>query len=247
MTIEELLATVCPPINRLGAAWYFDPETTAAGERLGLDPGTFYFLGRGGVLGDVPWTVVHAAFGYFNPTVVERAWTAGRERVAPAEAARAHLGCAEAFGRRHFAELAGLDVFCEAAEAVVQAATRDFSALPLFAGQVAQPLPEDLPGRAIRLVVTLRELRGSAHLVAVVASGLATPVAHRAARPDALRLFGWQEAEVPEPTDADRAALQTAEALTDRLLGPAFGVLDDSGREALASGVTAMTQALPTA
>jgi hypothetical protein len=247
VTIEELLAAACPPINRLGAAWYFDPETTATGERLGLDPGTFYFLGRGGVLGDVPWTVVHAAFGYFNPALVERAWTAGRERVAPGEAARAHLGCAEAFGRRHFAELASLEAFCEAAEAVVQAAAEDLSGLPLFAGQVAQPLPEDLPGRAMRLVVALRELRGSAHLVAVVASGLATPVAHRAARPDALRLFGWQDAEVPEPSDADRVALQAAEAMTDRLLGPAFGVLDDSGREALATGVTAMSAALPSA
>jgi len=68
----------------------------------------------------------------------------------------------------------------------------------------------------MRLIVALWELRGSVHLVTGVASGLATPVAHRAARLDVLGRFGWQDSEVPEPTETDRAALQAAEALTDR-------------------------------
>lgn len=245
MTIDELLQQVCPRVNHLGAAWYFDPQTLAVGQELGLDAGTFYFLGRGGMLGDVPWTVVHAAFGYFKPQLVEQAWSRGKEKIAPPEAARAHLGCAADFGRRHFGDLAGLDACCAAAQAVAEAATQDLSGLPLFAGVMAQPLPEDLPGRAMHLMVALRELRGSAHLVAVLASGLPTAVAHRAARPDALGLFGWREDEIPEPTEADRAALAAAEALTDRLVAGAFGVLDEAGRSALASGVAAMAAAIP--
>lgn len=238
------MARSFPAINRIGPAFYFTPETVAVGKEHGLDGFRFYFLGRGGVLGDVEWPIVSSAFGYFKPALVERMWTTAKERFPVADGARAYLGCLHDFGRAHFAALDGLDAFCEAATAVNDAVRVDPAGLTLWAGLAAQPLPEDLPARAMQLIATLREFRGSAHLVAVVASQLPTPVAHRIHRPDDLKAFGWGDDEIPVPTDEDRRRLAAANDLTDALVSPAFSVLDDDGAAALLAGLDAAGAAL---
>jgi hypothetical protein len=91
-------------------------------------------------------------------------------------------------------------------------------------------------------VAVLRELRGSAHLLAVVASGVAPEVAHAIKRPGDVATFGWNPA--PEVTDADRANLRAAEALTDRLLISAYASLDDAAKAALLAGTKAIGTAL---
>ncbi len=225
METLELVRTVSPVVRKLGAAWYFTPETMQVGAELGLDGFRFYFLGRGGVLGDVEWPVVHAAFGYFEPSLLEKMWTSGSARARPRDAARAHLRACAEHGRRHLSDVDGLGAFCEAAEAVVREARRDPAGLSLFAGVASEPLPDDLPGRAMVVTAVLRELRGSAHLLAVAASGLPTPVAHRISRPDDMALFGWGPGSVPEPTAADRAAHRAAEELTDQMVGRFYAVV----------------------
>ena len=162
--------------------------------------------------------------------------------VAPREAARLHLECAHRFARARFDGVDGLDGFCASAEAVVAAA--DPAALALFAGFTAEPLPDDLPARAMQLAVVLRELRGSVHLVAVVASGLAPMTAHYLRRAGDFEMFGWGADMVPPVTGADRAALAEADGLTDQLLAVPYGALDEDGRVALARGVEAMVAAL---
>jgi len=242
MTPEELVSQACPKIGSLGSAFYFAPETVTAGEAIGLDVFQFYFLGRGGVLGDVEPRVVTSAFGYFNPSLVETMWNAGRAKVQPRDAGRAHLEACRAFGRARLGELPGLDAFCQAAEAVNDAA--DPAGLALYAGISAEPLPEDLPGRAMQLVAVLREYRGSVHLLAVLASGLEPKVAHYLRRPSDLGLFGWPTDHPPEVTEAERRALAEADALTDRLVLRAYGVLDEGGRQALLDGLVAMEGAI---
>jgi len=244
MNASELVARASPSIGRLGSAFYFTPETVAVGKSVGLDGFRFYFLGRGGVLGDVEWPVVLSAFGYFKPALVERMWTTAKERHPARDAARLHLGSCRDHGRAHLGAVDGLAEFCDAAEAVKAAALVDPAGLTLFAGVAAEPLPADLPGRAMQLVTTLRELRGSAHLVAVVASGLPTPVAHRIRRPTELKAFGWEGDEIPEPTDEDRTRLADADVLTDQLVIPAFSVLDDAGAVALVHGLDGIQAAL---
>jgi hypothetical protein len=242
MTPEELVAAASPKIGALGAAFYFLPETKARAQELGLDLLRFYFLGRGGVLGDVEGSVVRSAFGYFEPGMVEKLWTSAKEKVAPREAARAYLEqCAE-LGRRRFGELDGLEAFCRAAGAVNDAA--DPTGLPLYAGIAAEPLADDLPGRALQLVTVLRELRGSAHLLALRAVGLHDVAAHALARPGDLEMFGWKPDQAPAVSDEDRALRAEAEALTDRIVTPAFAVLDDAGAAALLDGLAAMERAL---
>src|SRR5471032_96904 len=99
MTPAETIADACPKIRDLGWAFYFAPGTLAKGNELGLDGLRFYVIGRGGVLGDVESSVISSAFGYFEPTLVEKMWTSAREKVAPRVAGRAYMECGAAFGR----------------------------------------------------------------------------------------------------------------------------------------------------
>ena len=114
----------------------------------------------------------------------------------------------------------------------------------LYAGISAEPLKRDLPGRAIQLAAVLREFRGSSHLVSILACGVPPVVAHYIRRPDFFGIFGWSDSDVPVVTPEDHAALDAADELTDRLVLPAFSVLDEAGGEALLAGLVAMQEAL---
>jgi hypothetical protein len=239
---KELMDTVCPQIRDLAPAFYFTPETLAVGKDLGLGGLRFYFLGRGGVLGDVEPEVVLSAFGYFSPSIVAKMWNSAKAVCAPRHAGRAFMECSAQFGREHLAGLDNLEEFCAAAGSVND--TADPVGLALYAGVKAEPLSADLPARAMQLLSVLRELRGSAHLLAVRASGLDSKTAHYIKRPGDMEIFGWTDEEIPSVTDADRSKLAAAERLTDELLTPAYSVLDDSGRIALVSGIEAIGKAL---
>ena len=236
MTPLEIVQQTSPIINEVGNRFYFHPDTLAKGKELGLDGFRFYFLGRGGVLGDVEPAVVVSAFGYFSPSVVEVMWSSAKEIVAPRDAARAYLACADEFGRSHLNGLDALDAFNDAAEAIVDSVDR--SALPLFAGTAAEPLPEHPAARAYRNVCNLRELRGSIHLLAVVATGVTPLVAHAIRRPDDVSSFGWETA--PDISDDDRARLDVADELTDRLMVPSIEALTAAQRDAFSTAVDAM-------
>jgi hypothetical protein len=241
MDTATLVSTVSPTINLIGAAFYFTPETVAVGKEKGLDGFRFYILGRGGVLGDAEAPVVTSAFGWWNPGLIAKMWNSGREIMAPREAGRLYMSCAHTLGRAKFANVGGLDAFNAAAEKVIAAA--DPAALSLFAGIAAEPLADDAPARAMQNLAVLRELRGSIHLVAVLSTGLSPKLAHAIKRPDMVKSFGWGD-EAPATTDADAAKLADAEAITDRLIAPAYSVLNDAERDALAAGVAACAAAL---
>ena len=243
---QELVADSDPLLGRVGSAFYFVPETLARGKEIGLGGLRYYFLGRGGVLGDVEAPVVQSAFGYFAGPLVARMWDSSREltSLSPREVGRRYVEDSREFGRRHFAAVGGLGDFCSAAERVV--ASVDPAGLALYAGLAAEPLAEDEPARAMQLVTVLRELRGSAHLLAVIVSGLEPRIAHYLRRPGDYATFGYPEDALPEVTDGHRAALGAADALTDRLMAQAYGALTGAERAALAAAVEAMAAALDT-
>lgn len=242
MKPEELVALASPLAAEIGPAFYFDGPTVARGAELGLDVFQFYALGRGGVLGDVEASVIVSAFGYFNAPTVEALWNAARAILDPRQAAVAFMECNHEFGRTHFADLEGLGALCDAAEAV--AAAVHPAGLALFAGLAAEPLPEDAPARAMHLAALLREFRGSAHLLAIVANGVDPKVAHFIRRPEMMGVFGYAPEEVPEVTDADRDQLKEADAMTDRLVAGPYSVLNDAQAGALINGLQAMKAAL---
>ena len=174
---------------------------------------------------------MRSAFGYFNPAVIEKAWNAGRELIAPRDAGREYMACCALHGRNRLSDIDGLDSFVAAAGAVNDAA--DPTGLALYAGFKAEPLVDDVPGRAMQLLAMLREFRGSAHLVALRAVGVESKMAHFVKRPNEIKTFGWTAADAPEITDATHAAMREAEALTNRIVTPAYAVLDEAQRRDL--------------
>jgi hypothetical protein len=160
--------------------------------------------------------------------------------MAPRDAAREYHECCAAVGRAKLGSVDGLEAYNEAAGAVVRAT--DPAGLTLFAGWSAEPLVDDPAGRAMQLTAVLRELRGSAHIVALLAEGVRPAVAHVIKRPGDATTFGWDPA--PEATDADRANTEAAETLTDQLLVPSYSVLDDDQAAALAGGIQGIAAAL---
>jgi hypothetical protein len=241
MSPDDLVHAACPPIASLGSAFYFKPETLAKGKERGLDGFRFYILGRGGVLGDVEAPVITSAFGYFHPAMIERLWTSARQKMAPRDAGRLYLDCCRDFGRSRLGAIPHLDAFCAAAEAINAAA--EPAGLALYAGISSEPLADDLPARAMQLITVLREFRGSAHLAAVIASGLTPQIAHYLKRPNDYAAFGWGD-EPPVVADEDRANYERAEALTDRMVLPAYSAVDETGAGALVAGLTAIAPAL---
>ena len=242
MTPLDLVRQACPIINDTGWAYYFTPETQAKGAELGLKGPMFYFAGRGGVLGDCDADVVTAAFGYFNPAVIRRAWESATSIRPAREIGRAHFECCADLGRQKLGGVANLAAFVEAADAVNRAAEPD--GLALYAAFKAEPLAQDLAGRAMQLVAVLREFRGSAHLIAVRANGLTTKQAHFSKRPNDVAMFGWTPEDAPVLDDAVANKMKAAEDLTDQIVLPAFSVLDDAGARALLDGARAIKAAV---
>lgn len=239
MTPEALIETTAGPVNGLGAKFYFHPDSLAKGKEAGLDGFRLYIVGRGGVLGNCHADVVCSAFGYFNRGLVAKMWDSGREAVDPMEAAQLYLDCNADLGRGVLDDIDGLAAFCEAGEAVVTAVNP--AALTLFAATAAMPMPEDLPGKAMHLLVLHRELRGSIHLAAIIAEGLAAEHAHAIRRPNDVTTFGWPEDLVVPDGAAEKLA--AADAATNVVNAQTYGVLTDDQRRAFVDGVAAIQAA----
>jgi len=108
MTNEELVSIVCPIFNDNSYKYYFSPSTIAVGKSLGLKGMEFYVAGRGGALGDCQGTVVAAAFGYFNPIIINAAWTLATAKHPARTLGSAHYECAAITGREKLSALPNL-------------------------------------------------------------------------------------------------------------------------------------------
>jgi len=179
-----------PPARRLAAALepiagqvYCSPECHAGYERLGfsaspgnlgtvaLPDGPAYFTSRGSLLGQVPGTVVAAAFAVFNPAVVvpavELGWSlADAETICTARTTGAIGQLTRILGSAP----AGID---RANDLLARAgATLRPEGKPLFAGLLALELPAEEIGAMWRLADRLREYRGDAHTASWTSVGL---------------------------------------------------------------------------
>ena len=239
----ETAHLIAGPVGATGGAFMLHPEVLGAGKEAGYGGFAYYVVGRGGVLGDVDPRVVASAFGFFSPGLVAKLWNDGvKVEGARAGANRYAAACAE-FGRRRLGGFAGASRLAELVDRITSNA--DNSGLALFAGWQAQPLPDDAPGRCYQLLHVLRELRGSVHIVAVVAEGL-TPLEAVIANPSnsspengssaQAERFGWTG---PFPdADALRAQFERAESLTDEIMGRFVSVLNAAEQTELVRLVT---------
>ena len=242
MTDEELISIVCPIINDNSYKYYFSQSTIDTGKSLGLKGMEFYVAGRGGALGDCEGSVVAAAFGYFNPIIINAAWTLAIAKHPARTIGSMHYECAAVVGREKLSALPNLAEFESAMQKVFDAMDPD--GLALFAAFKSLPLVNDLPGRAMQLAASLREYRGSAHLVAVRASGVSGIQAHFIKRPKDMKNFGWSESEYPIVNDETRARMVAAEKLTDALCIAPYSVLNETERASLVAGARAFEAAL---
>ncbi|GAA3445185.1 SCO6745 family protein [Planomonospora venezuelensis] len=231
---QATAAAVKGRIGALGGGFMISREVKALCEQTGTAPRAMYFRGRCGVLGEVDAGVVMAATVFFTAEDVRENWEAGRGL--PVErAVELYAGACHDWGRRRLGAFDGAARLAELLEPVVRGAS--VLGAPLFAGWRALPLPGDAPARVTHLMNLVRELRGGLHAVAVLAEGL-TPLeamvlnSHEGS-PTGLvsgeamaRFFGWPEPyPAPSPELLERRA--RAEELTDRLMAPAFAVLDE--------------------
>lgn len=242
MSLQDVISRAAPIINQAGSAYYFAPDTLARGTELGVDAMAWYIVGRGGAMGDTDPSAVAAAFGYFNPALVIASWTAAVEHISPRDAGREYLACGATFGRARFADIDGIERLAELLGAIDAAA--DPQGLGLYAALRAEPVVDDAPGRTAQLLTKLREFRGSAHLVAIRSLGIDPRTAHFAKRPEMFKMFGWDDAATPVVPQDFEARMAEAEAITDRIVTPAFAVLDAAAQADLLAGLTAVKAAL---
>ena len=220
------------PVGSRGGAWMTGPaeeEATAAAGRQGWQ---LYFLGRHGVLGDVDPDVVTAAAFVFPADVVRQEWQLARQVMTPQQALDRYLQLCHHWGRERLFDFAAAGRLGDLAANVVDSA--DVLGLPLFAGWRALPRPEDDAARCAHLLQVMREHRGAAHGVALVATGLAPLVAILAGTGGEANAedYGWQP-PFPVVTHADHEARQRAEQLTDDLVAPGYENLSRDERAEL--------------
>jgi hypothetical protein len=211
----DLVRATSIPIHDIGTAIYLSPDVFGWAAEWGWsNPLSFYFAGRGGMLGDVSAEVVTSALGWFEPNAVTAMYTEG-SGVAGATGAATRMAEAHAkWGEKHYAAVDALDEKVAVTEELVDGL--EGSGIPLFVGWRDADRCGTPAGRAAQLMQILREWRGGLHLVATTAVGL-TPLEAILTNegPGQARFFGWPE---PFPDiSAVKAKHDEAEEITDRL------------------------------
>jgi hypothetical protein len=241
MTPHECVRGLAGPIGKHGGAWMFDAEVHARGAELGLEVWSWYHCGRGGVLGQPDPSVVVAAFGFFPPALQTKAWNKGIAVMPAPEIADHYAAACAEWGRRTFSEVAEAGRLADLLTLALDAAEAA-AGMPLFAGWRAKlhAGPTDAPARLALALQAARELRGSAHLIAVAASGLTPLEAMMSGRTGAMNaeFFGWPK-PWPDPED-NKAEMAEAEAHTDRILEPVYAHLTEAERTELVTGLRSL-------
>jgi hypothetical protein len=239
-----LVQSTSVPIHDLGTAIYLSPDVMGwAGEWGWTNPFAFYFAGRGGMLGDVSADVVHSAFGWFEPGAVKAMYDEGIAVGGTAMAAERMAEAHGMWGRKHFADVTGIDDIVAVTEEIVDGL--EGSGIPLFVGWRAAARDNAPAGRAAQLMQILREWRGGIHLVATTAVGLSPLEAILTNEgPGQAKFFGWSE---PFPA-CDEIIHKHAEAeeMTDQVSAAALSrAVNSDEYPAFEAGITALRAAMP--
>jgi hypothetical protein len=239
-TVADNVERVLKPIQQFVRGWMLGPMAEQRAAELGLvSDQQLWIVGRAGVLGDGDADVAAAGLGFLAPGLVRKAWDAlpagvTHRQVADAYAALCCEWGAAELARFDPARMARLD---ELGRKIADAADASISAV--FAGWRTQPQPDDVGARVALTMHVLRELRGGAHIAAVLASGitplqavLASPAAPPRGGPPWAEHLGWQG-----PFDDYEWARQPradAERLTSKIVAPAYASIGDAALDEFA-------------
>ncbi len=254
--VPETIERVLKPIQQFVRGWMMSRATLERGSPFGLDPNTnhFWIVGRAGVMGDCTPEVAAGGLGFLGPDMVRAAWEAVPDGVSHLAVASEYARCCTDWGR---AELARFDPVV--LDGVDRMGRRIADAVPLsmggvFAGWRALDQPQgggagDVGARVALTMHLLRELRGAAHIAAVLAVGitpldavLASPAVPPRTGPPWAEHLGWTGPF--RNADEVRAARLEAEALTSRMLVPYFSVLDEAELGLFADTIEATRNAI---
>jgi hypothetical protein len=231
MTPDATATATAAVVGDLPSRFMLDMATYVAAAEEGFQGMDFYAAGRGGALGDVPSSVVTAAFVFFEPNLIEESWTRSGQVMPRQTAADRWATACHRWAEGHLtADEAGLARLAELLGRMNGAAST--AAAPCFGAWRDQPEPDaDRPAAlALHRLMVLRELRGGLHGAAVIAHGLSPHAALTIRTPGMLPVFGW---DGPHP-DADdphvHSAWTEAELATDRALAHVYEVLDEAER-----------------
>jgi Helix-turn-helix family len=232
-TTAATVERVFKPIQQFTRGWMMAPETDAYGvEVLGLTrPRQFWIVGRAGVLGSCPSDVAAGAIAFLAPEHVHDAWENLPQGLTHFEVAEHYLGRITGWGTEVITAFdpARMERLDELGRRIIDAAPACLGAL--FAGWRSMPVPDDVGGRVALTTHVLREMRGAAHIAAVVAVGigpldaiLASTNAPPRTGPEYAERMGFRP-PFRDPEEV-RAARLEAEAITARALEPFFAALD---------------------
>lgn len=249
------------------AVTYFAPEVRAGLDDLGYRGFWMgYFAARSAPLGVVAPQVVTAVFYNFAPARVAKALPAAWDIAGPDAALRARQQSTVA--ALHRVGLLDDENVRTAAELAIRAAQRaPVDARPLFAANVALPVPSDPVAALWHAVTLLREHRGDGHVAVLAAAGISgreSNVLHTAAGQvpadymKRARHYDDQEWDACRRSlaargliDADGALTQAGrqfrnqiETVTDTMALHVFDGLDDDELRALFEALTPLARAV---
>jgi hypothetical protein len=179
--------TMCPPIVTDGgparqlrdaleplamhAVWA--QEVYQALSAHGLDFMSAYVCGRGSSLGDVPSSVVAAAFAVFPLEAIDQLWTDGLSKLERTELIALRDRGVGASLRRVLGDVTTEAEVLEVAETLeLASAAADGAGRPLFSALRTAPILDDPYARLWRAADVVREHRGDGHVATCVGAGL---------------------------------------------------------------------------
>jgi hypothetical protein len=234
MTVADQVERVLKPIQQFVRGWMTGPSTDRLAAELGMRSGEdLWIVGRAGVLGDGDADVAAAGLAFLAPDRVRAAWESLPSGLTPRRVADAYTALCCAWGSTELARfdrdrMARLDSL---GRDIADAA--DGSIGTVFAGWRTQPQPDDVNARVALTMHVLRELRGGAHIIAVIACGLtpldavlASPAAPPRTGPAWAEHLGWS-GPFADPAGF-REARADAERMTSSILVPIYGSIGEA-------------------
>lgn len=231
-TVPDTIERVFKPIQQFTRGWMMSPDTDRYGEAvLGLTlPRQFWVVGRAGVLGSCPAEVAAGALAFHAPDNVARAWDNLPDGLDHHTVAVHYAGRVAEWGDRVISTFDPdrMERLHTLGRRIIDAAPGCLGAI--FAGWRALPVPDTVGARVAMTTQIMREMRGAAHINAIVAVGI-TPLDAILASTNAPPRTGPQYAErmgfrgpFRDPAEVREQRLE-AETLTARILEPFFSVL----------------------
>lgn len=231
-TPAETVERVFKPIQQFTRGWMMSSDTDDYGVSIGMRTGReFWVVGRAGVIGSAPPEVAAGALAFHAPERVVEAWTHIPEGLTHLQVAEHYRSRILAWGRERLTPVfdhGDLEQIDTLGRRIADAAPDALG--PLFAGWRAMPQPDAIGERVALTTHLLREMRGAAHLNAVIAAGI-TPLDAILASTNAPPRTGPGYAErmgfkgpFRDPEEVRTQRLE-AEAVTVRIMATSFSVL----------------------